>query len=69
MLHQASRAASRACRGVLRRGITSETKGWAVALNEPLSKTDPELYGLIEQEKKRQKESLVLIASENFTSK
>ena len=51
------------------RSITSETKSWATALNEPLLKTDPDLYAIIEQEKIRQQESLVLIASENFTSK
>lgn len=39
------------------------------ALNNPLIETDPELCRLIEQEKKRQQSSLVLIASENFTSK
>jgi len=39
------------------------------SLNRPLIETDPELCTLIEQEKKRQQSSLVLIASENFTSK
>jgi glycine hydroxymethyltransferase len=38
-------------------------------LNRSLSSTDPELTKLIEQEKARQRNSLVLIASENFTSK
>lgn len=38
-------------------------------LNKPLTETDPELCDLIEQEKARQRSSLVLIASENFTSK
>jgi glycine hydroxymethyltransferase len=38
-------------------------------LNKSLAETDPELFQLIEQEKKRQQSSLVLIASENFTSK
>mmetsp|Transcript_5865 Transcript_5865/g.10673 ORF Transcript_5865/g.10673 Transcript_5865/m.10673 type:complete len:503 (+) Transcript_5865:61-1569(+) len=38
-------------------------------LNKPLPETDPELWDLIEQEKARQRSSLVLIASENFTSK
>lgn len=38
-------------------------------LNKPLADTDPELMQLIEQEKARQRNSLVLIASENFTSK
>lgn len=39
------------------------------ALNTSLAKSDPELLNLIEQEKARQRSSLVLIASENFTSK
>ena len=39
------------------------------ALNERLTTTDPELCNLIEQEKARQRSSLVLIASENFTSR
>lgn len=51
------------------RTITSETRAWATALNEPLKQTDPDLYAIIEKEKVRQRESLVLIASENFTSK
>ena len=38
-------------------------------LNKSLAEMDPELCQLIEQEKKRQQSSLVLIASENFTSK
>jgi glycine hydroxymethyltransferase len=38
-------------------------------LNKSLADTDPELLKLIEQEKARQRNSLVLIASENFTSK
>jgi glycine hydroxymethyltransferase len=38
-------------------------------LNKHLVETDPELCALIEQEKARQRNSLVLIASENFTSK
>jgi glycine hydroxymethyltransferase len=38
-------------------------------LNKTLLETDPELSQLIEQEKARQRNSLVLIASENFTSK
>jgi len=38
-------------------------------LNKSLVDTDPELTQLIEQEKARQRNSLVLIASENFTSK
>ena len=38
-------------------------------LNKSLAETDPDLCQLIEQEKARQRNSLVLIASENFTSK
>ncbi|KAJ8613890.1 hypothetical protein CTAYLR_008672 [Chrysophaeum taylorii] len=39
------------------------------SLNRSLAETDPVLLGLIEREKGRQRDSLVLIASENFTSK
>ncbi len=38
-------------------------------LNRHLEEVDPELNRLIEQEKARQRSSLVLIASENFTSR
>jgi glycine hydroxymethyltransferase len=38
-------------------------------MNKNLIETDPVLYKIIEEEKRRQQESLVLIASENFTSK
>jgi glycine hydroxymethyltransferase len=38
-------------------------------LNKHLEEIDPELMNLIEQEKARQRNSLVLIASENFTSR
>ena len=40
-----------------------------VDLNKSLVETDPELNELIEKEKARQRNSLVLIASENVTSK
>ncbi|MDV3143897.1 MAG: serine hydroxymethyltransferase, partial [Candidatus Phytoplasma australasiaticum] len=33
-----------------------------------LQKKDPIIYGLIEKEKKRQRENIILIASENFVS-
>ena len=42
---------------------------WTAELNKPLSATDPQLADLIHSEKGRQRDSLVLIASENFTSK
>ena len=38
-------------------------------LNKRLHEVDPDLCRLIEQEKARQRSSLVLIASENFTSR
>ena len=38
-------------------------------LNAPLSETDPDLWDIMEHEKRRQRTSLVLIPSENFTSK
>jgi glycine hydroxymethyltransferase len=43
--------------------------GTGAELNKTLAETDTELYDLIEKEKARQRNSLVLIASENFTSK
>ncbi|CAM9154263.1 unnamed protein product, partial [Phaeothamnion confervicola] len=52
-----------------RRWITNETRQWANSMNQSLADHDPELFDIIEQEKVRQRDSLVLIASENFTSK
>lgn len=37
--------------------------------NKTLQEADPEMYGLLEEEKSRQLRSIELIASENFTSK
>jgi glycine hydroxymethyltransferase len=56
---------------VLRRSVATRTVSSFVGsdLNKRLTETDPELCQLIEQEKKRQQSSLVLIASENFTSR
>jgi len=48
---------------------TNESRKWAEVLNKRLTETDPVLYQIIEEEKNRQRDSLVLIASENFTSK
>lgn len=53
----------------LRRCARSVSSSAGANLNIPLAETDPELCNLIEQEKARQKNSLVLIASENFTSR
>ena len=36
-------------------------------LNDPLKSVDPEVYGLIKDEKDRQRKGLEMIASENFT--
>merc|ERR1740138_61831 len=38
-------------------------------MSTPLKEVDPEIYGLIEEEKQRQVHSIELIASENFTSR
>jgi len=38
-------------------------------LQEPLSQDDPEMFSLIQAEKKRQLSGIELIASENFTSR
>ncbi len=51
------------------RQATSATIEWAKNLNKTLQDSDPDLFDIIEQEKIRQRDSLVLIASENFTSK
>ena len=52
-----------------RRFASSATRAWASALNAPLRESDPALFDIMEREKRRQRESLVLIASENFTSR
>lgn len=51
------------------RYATTQTIESARSLNKPLIETDPELHAIMELEKIRQRDSLVLIASENFTSK
>lgn len=48
---------------------SAKTIQWAQNLNKPLSETDPDVFNIIEAEKVRQRDSLVLIASENFASK
>jgi glycine hydroxymethyltransferase len=53
-------------RSMVARGFASSV---GTDLNRSLHDSDPELCQLIEQEKKRQQSSLVLIASENFTSR
>lgn len=49
------------------RSLSSSSSG--ADLNKRLHDVDPELSTLIEREKARQRSSLVLIASENFTSR
>ncbi|KAJ3191466.1 Serine hydroxymethyltransferase, cytosolic [Irineochytrium annulatum] len=51
------------------RNASSECVENAKALNKPLTEEDPEVFSIIENEKRRQKESIVLIPSENFTSR
>lgn len=51
------------------RNSTTESITNAKYLNKSLQETDPELFKIFESEKIRQRDSLVLIASENYTSK
>jgi glycine hydroxymethyltransferase len=51
------------------RSFSAAASSSGAYLNRPLIDQDPVLCNLIEQEKARQRNSLVLIASENFTSK
>mmetsp|Transcript_2225 Transcript_2225/g.3487 ORF Transcript_2225/g.3487 Transcript_2225/m.3487 type:complete len:484 (-) Transcript_2225:2526-3977(-) len=61
-------AAIRSTKSIVRKnGLRSFASG--ELLNRGLQETDPELANLVELEKGRQRDSLVLIASENFTSK
>eukprot|EP00939_MAST-03C_sp_MAST-3C-sp1_P004222 g4222.t1 len=41
---------------------------WVTDMNQTLEEVDPEICNIIEREKQRQRNSLCLIASENFTS-
>ena len=54
---------------VRRGGLRFFASSAGADLNKSLPEQDPELCTLIEQEKARQRNSLVLIASENFTSR
>ncbi len=54
---------------VVRPSSSSSSSSSGASLNRRLPDVDPELCRLIEQEKARQRSSLVLIASENFTSR
>ena len=51
-----------------RDGGTSASSPQGNALNKRLVETDPELHSIIEGEKGRQRDTLALIASENYTS-
>ena len=64
----AHRVASSA-RSTSARTIRLSGSSAGAALNSRLPDVDPDLCRLIEQEKARQRSSLVLIASENFTSR
>ena len=69
MLASARSALKRQAPLALRQLSTSWGKAAAQGLNAGLVDTDPELAEILELEKQRQRNSLVLIASENFTSK
>ena len=49
-------------------GVNGSQNGEAWTLQTPLKTLDPEIYGLIREEKERQRKGLEMIASENFTS-
>mmetsp|Transcript_20986 Transcript_20986/g.50585 ORF Transcript_20986/g.50585 Transcript_20986/m.50585 type:complete len:540 (+) Transcript_20986:121-1740(+) len=51
------------------RSSSSSSSSSGASLNRRLPQVDPELCDLVEREKARQRASLVLIASENFTSR
>jgi len=68
VLRQVAVTVGRFKRVVTVRSLSSASSSGAY-LNRELSNQDPELLSLIEQEKARQRNSLVLIASENFTSR
>lgn len=59
-------AAAATSTSILHRASSSSA---GASLNQRLPDVDPDLCRLIEQEKARQRNSLVLIASENFTSR
>lgn len=71
MLSSSTRSATRAIlhRFSNRSFAAAASASVGSVLNQSLAETDPELLKLMEQEKARQRNSLVLIASENFTSK
>jgi len=50
------------------RSMSTTFPSWTSTLNKHLDAVDPEMAQIIENEKKRQLESVVLIPSENFTS-
>jgi len=66
------RAAPALLRGAARRlaapARADSNVPFATSLNASLAETDPQLFDIVEQEKRRQRCSLVLIPSENFAS-
>jgi len=56
-------------RGVRCLSSSEQLRSMSAKLNQRLEETDPELLDIMEKEKQRQRNSLVLIASENFTSR
>ncbi|KAJ2803629.1 Serine hydroxymethyltransferase, cytosolic [Coemansia helicoidea] len=68
MLQSIRPAAGRALRAAAQ-AARPYTRSAASVLNQPLAETDPEMFGIIEQEKARQRAGICLIPSENFTSR
>mmetsp|Transcript_33080 Transcript_33080/g.59609 ORF Transcript_33080/g.59609 Transcript_33080/m.59609 type:complete len:200 (+) Transcript_33080:72-671(+) len=66
-LRRAAAAVASSSSATALRSASSSSAG--ASLNQRLAEVDPDLNNLIEQEKARQRASLVLIASENFTSR
>ena len=54
----------RHCHGVSPHHSTHTRRQWTTEMNKSLADTDPELFDIIEHEKRRQRENIVLIASE-----
>jgi glycine hydroxymethyltransferase len=60
MLHRASRQLA-ACRSL-------SSASWVAGLQQHLQVNDPEVFNIVEHEKQRQRDSIALIPSENYTS-
>ncbi len=67
VVHNISKHSFKSCRSVhLTRNLKMSSQKWY--LNQTLGESDPQLFELIQDEKRRQRRGLEMIASENFTS-